>query len=257
MRVERLEVVKAHRLDCYLHYFFVRDSERALLLLKVELSGLHQHTLRYQSDDLGSGDPESSGGGGSGDFLVGHVQRCRLDVGDVHRDLSDAIFINVPTNCLAPLEGSRLPAVLAVLVLEDLSGQASALPHLAALLAHVEGDRHRAPCGCRVEIIVDGHEEVSGSHVDGPALRHGLVVLLRSEVRCLGRIGDLLGEGLIFPGPADREVLPFRLERRRLVAVARDAELVVDSLRQPARKFGAFLKSGLGHRHERQHVARP
>ena len=43
--------------------------------------------------------------------------------------------------------------------------------------------------------VLHGHEEVSGSHVDGPALGHGLVVLLRSEVRCLGRIGDLLGEG--------------------------------------------------------------
>ena len=38
---------------------------------------------------------------------------------------------------------------------------------------------------------------------------------------------------------ADREVLPFRLESRRLVAVARDAELVVDPFRQPARQFRA------------------
>ena len=231
MRLERLEVVQTHRFDGYLHDLVLGDAERALLPLKVELSGVHQNALRNQTHDLGSRNFQTSCRRRSGDFLVGDVERGGLDVRDVHRDLCDAIFINIPADRLAPLEGSRLPAVLAVLVLEHLSGQASALPHLAALLAHVEGDRHRAPCGCRVEIIVDGHEEVSGSHIDSPALRHCLVIFLRPEVRCLGRIGDLLRQGFIFPGPADREVLPFRLESRRLVAVARDAELVVEPFR--------------------------
>ena len=183
------------------------------------------------------------------------MQRGGFDVGDIHRHLGDAIFVNIPSDGLAALQGAFLPDILAVLVLEDLACQGTAFALLAAFLTHVEGNRHSPAGGCGVEVVVDSHEEVPGSHVDCAAPGDGLVVSVRSEIRLAGRIGYLLRQGFIFPGPADGEVLPFRLERCRFITVARDAQVFIDALGKASGEFRAFLEGDAGYRYERQNVA--
>ena len=131
--------------------------------------------------------------------------------------------------------------------------EGAALAGLAALLAHVEGDGHRAAGGGGVQVVIDGDEEVAGAHVGG-AGAGGDFVPRAAEVRLAGRIGHLLGQGLVFARPAHRQVPPFRLEGRGLVAVAGDAEFLIHPLRQPAGQRRAFFQRNPGHRDERQHV---
>ena len=84
-------------------------------------------------------------------------------------------------------------------------------------------------------------QEVAGAHVGG-AGAGGHIVPGAAEVGFPGRIGHFLGEGFIFAGAADRQVLPLRREGRGFVAIAGDAQLFPKAFRQFPGEGGAFLQ---------------
>ncbi len=219
-------------------------------------AGLEQHFLRNQADDLGAGDAQAAGCGGAGNFFVCHVQWRGVDVGDVHRHLGDAVFVDVPADGLAALQRAGNPDLFAVLVLEQFAGERAAFAGLAAFFAHVEGDGHRPTGGGGVEVVVHGHQEIAGADVRGAAAGHGVVVGIGAEIGPAGRIGDLLGQGLVFAGAAHREVLALGLVGRGLVAVARNAQLIIKTLRQLSSQRSALFQGDARHGDERKHVRR-
>ena len=183
------------------------------------------------------------------------MERSGVYVGYVHRDLRDPIFIDVPADGLAALEGSGLPDVIPVSVLKDLPGEASALTHLAPFLPYVECDCHGAAGRGGVEVVIDCNEEVPCTDVDCSAAGYGVIVFFRTEIRPACRICDFFWQCLIFTGPADSKVLPFRLEGSSLITVAGDPEFVVDPFRKTSCEFGTFFKCDSSHRDKWENVA--
>ncbi|CCX55669.1 unknown [Bacteroides sp. CAG:1060] len=170
LRVEWLQVVQAHGLDGDFHDFFLGDTRRALLLLKEILSCINQCALRHESYDFSSGDSESAGLGCAADFFEGLVKRGGCDIGDVHRDLCYAVFVNVPADSLASLEGARYPDILAVSVFENLAGEGASLACFTALFPDIESHRHGTAGGCGVEVEIDGNKEIACTYVAGSGL---------------------------------------------------------------------------------------
>ena len=176
-----------------------------------------------------------------------------IDVGDIHGHLRDTVFVDIPADGLAALEGAGNPDLLSLFVLQQFAGQRTSLAGLAALLPHVEGDGHRPAGGGGVEVVIDRDEEVPCPHVRGAGFR-GNLVIGAAEIRFPGRIGHLFGQGLVFARPADGEVPPLRGESRRLIAVAGDSQLPVQAFGQSAGQRGAFLEGDSRDGNERQHV---
>ena len=243
VRVERLQVVQAHALDGNLEYLVLGYSERPLLLLQIELSGINQHSLRYQAHDLGSRNLQASCRCGAAHFLVCLMKWCCLYIRYVHGYLCNAVFVYVPADSLAALERSRLPHVVSVFILEYLARKASALAHLPSLFPYVKCHGHSPSCRCCIQIIVNGHKEIPCSNVDGTALCNHIRICSRAKVRHPGRVYNLLRQSLVLSGTAYCKVLPFRFESGGLVAVARYLLLVKDSLCQGPGQLGTFLKS--------------
>ena len=240
LRIEGLEVVEGHRLDGNLDDFLLGDAEGALLLLEVELAGLDEDFLRHQADNLGAGDLQPAGRCGAADLFVGDMEGRRLDVGDVHRHLGDAVFVDVPADGLAAFQRSGDPELVAALVLEELAGQGAALTGLAALFADVEGHGHGTAGRCRIEVVIDGDKEVTGTDVCRAGLG-GHFVPFPAEIGPAGGIAHLFLQGLILPCPADGEIAALGRESRGLVAVSRDAQLSKKALRQLACQGSAFF----------------
>ena len=255
MRVERLQVVQAHALYRNLQYLVLGDSERPLLLLQIELSGIDQHSLRHQAHDLSSRNLQASCRCGTAHFLVCLMKWCCLYVRYVHGYLGNTIFVYVPADSLAALKRSRLPHVVSVFILEHLSRKASALTHLPSLLPYVKGHGHSPSCRSCIKVIVYCDKEIPCSNVDGAALCNHICICSRSEVRHSGRVHNLLRQSLILTGTANCEVLPLRLERGGLIAVARYLLLFKDSLCQSPGQFCTLLQGNAGNRNQRQHVS--
>jgi len=68
------------------------------------------------------------------------------------------------------------------------------------------------------------------------------------------RIRELLRQSLVSACPAQRQVLSFRPERRRFVAVAGNAELPVHPFREGAGEHRTFLQRNARNGHQRQDV---
>ena len=161
----------------------------------------------------------------------------------------------MPAYCLAALECARNHHGIALCILYDLARQRIALPLRAALLPNVKGNGVGASGGGGVQVEIDSNQEVPGADIDGSALRDGVIVLLRSEVRMSGRIRHFLGEGFIFAGAADRKILALRLERRRFITITRNPLLLGNSFGELSGQLCAFFKSDSRNRYQRQDIS--
>lgn len=174
-------------------------------------------------------------------------------IGDVHRHLHYAVFVDIPTYCLSAFERAGLHQRLAVLVFERLAGELAALTHGAPLLANVEGDGVGAPRGGAVEVEVHGYEEVAGTY--RRRARAGELVVPRA-IAVVGAVAaaHALGQTLVFTAAAYGEVLALGPQCRCLVGIHGDAELVGHALPQLAGKLGTFGQRDARHGHERANV---
>ena len=182
------------------------------------------------------------------------MQRCYIDVGDVHRHLCYAILVDVPANGLGTLQCAGLHYRGAVGIEQFFACYRIALAHRAALLSNVKGNGVGASCGCAVEVEVHGNEEVSCSNNGASRSCHLLVEWSASKVGCLGIVVYALGNALIFALAANGKVLALRLKGCSLVAVARNVKLVGNALGKVARNLGTLLKRYAADRNNRQNV---
>src|SRR5207302_10853735 len=115
---------------------------------------ISQTFLRDHPDDLRSGYAQPTFNRRLDTSVERDVQRRRLDVGQIHRDLRDPVLFYEPTDRFDMLQHSRDPDGLAFCV-EDLFPRRRTIFRLEpTLLANVERDRVRSPDGFRVQINV-------------------------------------------------------------------------------------------------------
>src|SRR5690606_22167759 len=98
------------------------------------------------------------------------------DVGEVERQLRDAVLLDVPADALHRLELAGDLHGFAVGIEHGLAGEGIALALHTAGLTDVEGDGIGAACAGGVEVDVVRHEEVPRADGDGPTACHAVVV---------------------------------------------------------------------------------
>ena len=158
------------------------------------------------------------------------MQRRLVDVGDVHRHLRNLILVDIPSDGLGALEGTRLHDDVTVLVLLGRAGDGISLADGASLFAHVKRDGIGAAGRCGVEVEVGGDKEVACSDGSTTCAGHLLVERTGTEVGLLAWGREFLGQCLILALTADCQVAALGGESGSLIAVARYARLVGDAL---------------------------
>ena len=225
-----------------------------MLLAQEVAARLEQRPLGNEPHDLGAGDADATGIGLAAHLVEGHMQRRDRDVGDVHRDLGDAVLLDVPADGLRGFERSGAHHRVAFGVLDDLSGDRVALADRPALLAHVEGNGVGTPRGGAVKVEIDGDQEVARTDRRSARAGHPFIEGPRPEVGSRVGVCEFLGQRLVLPGPADGQVAPLGTQGRGLVAVGRDAQLVGDAAGQRTRQLGALLERDARDRDQREDI---
>ena len=182
------------------------------------------------------------------------MQRRNVDVGDVHRHLSDAILVDIPSYGLGTLQRTGLHDWSAIGVQQFLSDDRVALTHRASLLSHVKRNGVGAACRSCVQIEVHRNEEVACSNHSATRSCHLLVVRATAEVGCLSVVVNALGNALIFTLATHGKVSAFGGECRSLVAIAGNIEFVGNALGELARNLGTLLKRNSAHGYNGQHI---
>ena len=226
-----------------------------MLLCKIELSGIDEYALGYKAYNLYSGYLKSACGSCAAYFLVGDMKRDCAYVGNVHRYLGDAVFVYVPTNCLATFKGSGNPYLVAVGVLQKLAGKGASFACLAAFFAYVKGNGHCAAGRGSIQVVIYCNKKVACAYIGGSGLCYDLVILCRAEVRLLCGVCNLVWQGLVFPGTAYSQVLALRFECCGLIAVAGDAKLFVKPFCQAPGQNGTFFQGDICYRDKGQYVS--
>ena len=84
------------------------------------------------------------------------MQGCDVDVGDIHRHLGDAIFVDIPADGLGTFQSAGNHNGVTLSVFHRFADNRIPFSTWAAFLAYVEGDGVGAAGGGSVEIEVDG-----------------------------------------------------------------------------------------------------
>ena len=213
-----------------------------------EIAARREHRgQRDQSHQLGPSHPESPGLGRAAHLGEGGMERGDRDVGEIHRHLGKAVFLDEPSDGLDRLQRSGNHDRLARGVLDHFAGERISLPLDPAALADIEGHRVGPAGGGGVQIHIERHQEVPGPDDCRAALG---VERRRPEVRLPGRFGHLAGQALVFTGPDGGQILSRRIGLGGFVEVHRNLELAPHPLRQPAGPFGGLLHGDSGDRHQ-------
>ena len=182
------------------------------------------------------------------------MQRSYINISDIHRHLSNAVFVNIPTYGLRTLQCAWLHDRCAVSIEELLACDRIALTHRTSLLSNVECDGIGATCRSGVKVEVDGNEEVTCSDNGATGTCHLLVERTSAEIWSLSIVVDALGNALILALATNGKVLTLRCERCSLVAIARDVKFVGNALSELARNLSTLFKGNSAYGHNGQHV---
>ena len=155
-----------------------------------------------------------------------------MDICDIHRHLSDTIFLDKPTDGLGAFQCTRLHDDVAVGITLRSTCNGVALTDGASLLTDIEGNGIGPTGGGGIEVIVNSNEEVAGSNHRTSGTSHILVERASAKVGSLLRVGDALGNTLVLTPATDGQVLALRLEGRSLVAIAGNTQLRSNALCQ-------------------------
>ena len=254
MGVEGLEVVQTHALDSHLHDFLFANAKATLLFGQIVFAGINQHTLRNKSNDFAAGDAQTAILGTTAHLVETFVYRGHLDGGDVHRHLCDAVVLDIPADGLGALEGTGNHDGLAVLILHRLAAGLAAFALGTALLADIKSNGVGTTGAGGVEVVVDGHQKIAGTHLGGTGLRHMRVPLVGAEVG-LPLLGTQTGaQALILASAAVGQVAALGKEGGVLVCIDGNVQLVADALTQFVGIFHHLFHTDVGYRNQGAHI---
>ena len=222
-----------------------------MLLLEEIPAGIEHGVQRHQADQFRASHTHAAGLRFGTDFVERHVDRRDADVGEVHGNLGDAVFLDEPADALNAFQRAGDPDVVAGVVFGDRPGQWIAFALLAAFLAHVEGNGVGPTGGSRIEVDVVGYEKIPGAHRRGA--RFG-IELRRPEVGFPFGFGELVFQPLVFSGAYDGQVAALVREGCVFVAIDRDADFLAEAPRQLAGMLGGFFHGNVRDRNQRADV---
>jgi len=254
---EGLQIVQSHRLDGDADDLLLGDTRRTALFAQEVASRLDKRPLGHETHDLRAGDAHPAGVGPAAHLVEGDMQGRHGDIGQIHRDLRDAVLLDIPPDGLRGAERAGPHDGIAVGILHDFTRDGISLAHRPPLLAHVESDGVGAPRGGGVEIEIDGNQEIAGPDRRGSRTGHPFVEGTRPEIGGRLRVRQLLGQRLVLSGAADGQVPPLGPQSRSLVAIGRNPQFAGDAFGQPARQRGALLERDARNGNERQDVGGP
>ena len=177
-----------------------------------------------------------------------------VDVGDVHRHLCDAVFVDVPAYGFRLLQCAGNHDGVAVGIAHGLPGDGVSFAARTSFLTHVESDGIGTACGGGVEVEVHGDEEVACTHHGASGAGDVVVEGTAAEVGLLAGCGEFLGYRLILSCAADGEVASLLGKGGCLIAIAGDAQFVGNALGEVAGHLCALLEGDAAHGDEGQHV---
>ena len=226
-----------------------------MLLAQEIFAGFDECALRHQTHDFGSCHPQSTVLSTAAHLVKGNVQRSLVDIGDVHRHLCDAIFLDKPADGLGALQGAGQHDDVALLVALGLAGDGIALTLRTSFFAHVKCDGVGTSGRSGIQIIVHGDEEVACADSCTSCTGHTLVVRTCAKVGSLVLVAHLVGQGLIFACTAHGKVLALRFQGSSLIAIARNGQFVGNAFCQFACQFSTLLKGDTAHGNKREHIS--
>ena len=177
-----------------------------------------------------------------------------VDVGDVHRNLGDAVFVDVPPDCLGCLECAWRHKRIPISILEWLAGECASLSLRTAFLAHVESDSVGAAGGGGVEVEVDGDKEIACANNGATCAGNIVVEGTCSEVGCSVGRGKFVSQRFVFACTAHGQILAFGTQGCSFVAIRGDAQFFGDAACQGASQGSTLFEGDACYGNKGKHV---
>ena len=121
-------------------------------------------------------------------------------------------------------------------------------------LANVESNRIGTTCRSGVEIVVDSNQEVAGANSRTACTCHTFIESTGTEIGLFTWRSEFVGKRFILSFATNSQVLTLWLQRRSLVTIARNVQLVGDAFCQLACQFGTLFERDACHGDERTHI---
>ncbi len=249
-RLEGRDIVEPEGADGHPDELLLGDARALALLLEVVAAGHEERFLGDEADELAPGHAQAELAGQPDGFVEDDVDRRRLVVREVDRDLGHPVILDVPADGLDLLELARDLDRVAAGVLDDVAVLVALGP---AALAQAQGDLVGQLAVAGVEVEVVGDQELAGADDGRPGLgiEDGL-----AEIRGPARVLELLGKPFVFAGPDRGQVPALGLAGRGLIEVDGNAQLGGDPAPELAGQPDAVLHRHAGDRDEGADVGR-
>ena len=160
------------------------------------------------------------------------------NVGQIHGDLSDAEFFDVPTNTLDAFQLARRPNGFTVFIADDFARERAGLALDTAFFAHIKSDGICAARGCRVEVDVVSHQKVACRN-RGRA--RAWLKLTWAKIRSPLWVGEAVFECLVFAFAHICQVLALRTTRGIFIEVDCQTSLFAKAAPKLARVFSRLV----------------
>ena len=213
-----------------------------------------QGAFRHQPHDFGARHAHASCVGLAAHLVESDVQRRYGDVGDVHRNLRDAVLLDKPADGLGRPERTGTHQGITVGIPDHLARDRIALADGAALFAHIEGNGVGTARGGGIEVEIHGDQEIARTDGRGARTGYSVVERTRPEIRRRLLMRQFFGQCLVFPFAADGQIAPPWRKRRGLITIGRDMQFPGDTLGQFAGQLGALFERDARDRDQRQYV---
>ncbi len=213
-------------------------------------AGINECALRHQPHNLSTGDTYSTCGCRTAHLIKCHMQRCDIDIRDIHRDLRYTVLINEPPDGFGALECSWEHYHIAIGILHRFTVGLAALALGSALLTHIKRYGIGTAGRCSIEIEINRYEEIARTHSRGSGTGDLVVKRAVAEISAIRSTPQPFGQSFIFTLAAYGKILSLRGKCSRFITIYRDFKFVSYALAEFARKLRTLLERDAGNRNE-------
>ena len=184
------------------------------------------------------------------------MQRRLGDIGNIHGNLSYAVFLDKPTNRFRPFQCSRNHNRISVLILQRFSGNLIPFPFRTPFFPHIERNGIGTAGRGSIQIEIHSNQEITRTDYRSSRTGNPLIINGRPEIGSPLRIRHFLSQSFILTGTAYGKVTAFRNLCRFFITINRNRKLFAYPSSQFARISYRFLHRNPGYRNQRQHIRR-
>ena len=179
------------------------------------------------------------------------MQRCLLDVRQVHGNLRDSVLFDVPTNGLHVLQHSRNADGLTAGIQHRFSKRRPVFRFDPSVFSHIKRDRICSSHRFRVQVHIIRDQKIACT--DHSCARF-LIENGRPKLRFPCGAFYFLKKAFVFSRANDREIRARRVFCRSFVKIDGDAQLLADAFSQLVCASDRFFPTDVAHWNERANV---